>query len=172
MDYFVYHEGRQVGPLSLNELTDGLANGDYSQSDHVWHEGLNHSRPLSDLFRSQSETTSPAPPPSPQNQERQMPPPLPEQQGENQVVIPTEVMEKIRAFAQREYPDDYSMQKYTIEEQSESFSAIKQLDVSNIPASVLNQICQRAAIEYLDDYSMQKYEIEEQVEAYRRLHFD
>ena len=81
-------------------------------------------------------------------------------------------MEKIRVFAQQEYPDDYSMQKYTIEEQSESFSAIKQLDASNIPADVFNQICQQAAIEYPDDYSMRKYEIEEQVEAYRHLHFD
>lgn len=101
-----------------------------------------------------------------------MPPPIQEQQGKDQIVIPAEVMEKIRVFAQQEYPDDYSMQKYTIEEQSESFSAIKQLDASNIPADVFNQICQQAAIEYPDDYSMRKYEIEEQVEAYRHLHFD
>jgi hypothetical protein len=170
MEYYVYHEGRQVGPLSLSELTHGLANHHFSQSDHVWHEGLNHSKPLSDLFRSQSRIAPP--PPQPQNPERQMPPPLPEQQGENRVVTPAEVMEKIRAFAQREYPDDYSMQKYTIEEQSESFFAIKRLDASNIPAGVFNEICQRAAIEYPDDYSMQKYEIEEEVEAYRHLHFD
>ncbi len=156
MEYFVYHEGKQIGPLSLSELAARLANGDFAQSDHVWHEGLNYSRALSEVFRSQAQADSPVQVQSPQDQKGQALFGLSAKQPRSQPGMPPDVAKMIRAFAEREYPDDYSMQKHTIEEQRESFCAVQDIRASDIPAGVLAKIRERAATEYPDDYSMQK----------------
>lgn len=172
MEYYVYHDGRQVGPLSVSEVASRLANGDFSESDHVWHQGLSQTKALSEVFRSQSKTMPPAPVERRQNHQRLTQPAPPAQQPRNQSTIPAEVMQTIRAVATRDHPDDYSTQKYIIEDQCESFLAIKNLSAPDIPAHVLTTVCERAAIEHPDDYSTQKYIIEDQLEAYRNLHFD
>src|SRR5450432_4731476 len=51
MEYFLYRDGKQIGPLSVN----GLASGKFSQSDRVWHEGLSQSKWLSEVFQAQSQ---------------------------------------------------------------------------------------------------------------------
>jgi GYF domain 2 len=166
MEYYVYHEGRQVGPLTLGEVTDRLANGQLSQSDHVWHEGLNRSKPLSELFQPPSQAGPPI------QVERETPPyqtAPPMQQFQGVSGIPDDVMQKIRAAAAREYPDDYVMQKYTVEQQCEAFSELRKLRVPNIPPNVFAKMSASAAEEYPDDYVMQKYTIEQQLEAYRDL---
>lgn len=169
MEYFVYRDGKQIGPLILSEVTARLASGDFALFDHVWHEGLSQSKTLSELFGSQTESVPPIQEESLQDQPTESVPEPARPRGDR-VAIPPEVMNAIRIFAEREYPDDFAMQKYTIEEQRESFSAIQHLSLPDIPKSVFAKIYERAATEYPDDYSMQKYTIEEQVEAYRELH--
>lgn len=212
MEYFLYRAGKQIGPLSVDEIAAGLASGKYSQSDHVWHEGLSQSKMLSEVFQAQPQALPPADVTQPvgkagisakirqaisvfaQGQGKdtasrpnndepseqskplnetssfhgQMPPAT--DQAKSKSGIPPTVMQTIRRLAQQEYPDDYTMQRYIIEQQCESFSAIQVFPTSGIPGNVYAKIREKAVSEYPDDYSMQKYTIEQQVDAYRQLH--
>lgn len=72
--------------------------------------------------------------------------------------------------AEQEWPDDYGMQKYVIEEQTKAYKELKNYRASDIPSRVLKAITQKALREWPGDYGMQIYAIKEQVEAYRELH--
>jgi hypothetical protein len=207
MEYFLYRDGKQLGPFTVNEIAAGLAEGKYSQSDHVWHEGLNQSKMLCEAFQPQGSPPLAAPRSTNKSgifrkvgqafrefvqpsgtgdlsqpdharhealdQSSQRPAAAPEvarRQPRSEPGIPTNIMHMIRAFAQREYPDDYAMQRDVVEEQSESFSAIQLFSAPDVPSGVFATIRERAVAEYPDDYAMQKSIIEEQLEAYRHLH--
>ncbi len=81
------------------------------------------------------------------------------------------VMERIKAQARQEYPNDYSMQAYTVEWEVEAY---RELVSYQRPAGValedFHQILDGAEQEYPDDYSLQKYSVESEIRSYLKLH--
>ena len=63
--------------------------------------------------------------------------------------------EKIKAFAREEHPDDYSMQEYAFEQQTDAYKFIQ--------SAGNDEIKEIAVAEYPDDYSMQRYVYEQQL---------
>jgi len=49
MEYFVNRDGREEGPLSLEEINQRLAEGTMSPTDSAWHEGMSEWKPLETL---------------------------------------------------------------------------------------------------------------------------
>jgi hypothetical protein len=74
----------------------------------------------------------------------------------------------IKAKAESEYPDDFSMQVYIIKEQKDAVKALQNLP-QDIPKNIFEKIRQSAADQYPNDFSMRLYIEKEQIEAYREL---
>ena len=49
MEYFVTRDGRQEGPLSLDEINQRLSEGTLSPSDLAWTESMGDWKPLQDI---------------------------------------------------------------------------------------------------------------------------
>lgn len=83
----------------------------------------------------------------------------------------SDISRSIRAKAEKEWPNDYEMQKYEINKQTEAYNwVVTTSSATGVPQEVFDQIKTKAASEWPDDYEMQKYEIEKQVKAYTELH--
>jgi len=67
------------------------------------------------------------------------------------------ILDKVRAKAQKDYPNDYSTQKYVFERETESYQYMK-----TIPTSKLKSKIER---DYPLDFSTQKYVYEKETEA-------
>ncbi|MBI2794918.1 MAG: hypothetical protein HYX66_09760 [Ignavibacteria bacterium] len=80
------------------------------------------------------------------------------------------VEQRIRKAAADKYPNDYSMQKYVIDNEMKAYSELeKWVGEVGVPQNVFFSIKKQATDKYPNDYSMQKYVIEEQVKAYLDL---
>jgi len=77
---------------------------------------------------------------------------------------------EIKQRAEREYPNDFAMQKYEVDRQMKAMRALQNYRDHSLPGAVLGQIIADAKREWPTDFSMQKYEIERQSKAYRELH--
>jgi membrane protein YdbS with pleckstrin-like domain len=64
MEFFIHHDGREIGPYSESEVRSRLISGAINSSDLAWHEGASDWAPLSSFAQF---TSAP----------RQIPPPLP-----------------------------------------------------------------------------------------------
>jgi len=83
----------------------------------------------------------------------------------------SDISRSIRAFAEKRYPDDYDMQKFVINQQTEAYNWVVSVSSpAGVPQEVFEQIKTRAAHRYPDDYDMQKFVINQQTEAYTDLH--
>lgn len=71
------------------------------------------------------------------------------------------ILEKIKTKAQKQFPDDYSTQKYEIESQMEAYNYMK-----TVPSSKLKS---KAEKEFPLDFSTQKYEYDSQMKAKQEL---
>lgn len=166
MEYFLYRDGKQIGPLSVNEIAAGLASGTYSQSDHVWHEGLSQSKLLSEVFRAQSQALPPAD--------------VKEPVGNSG--ISAKMRKAISAFVQGQGKDAAS--RPNNDEPSEQSKALNETSSfrgqmppatdqakskSGIPPAVMQTIRRFAQQEYPDDYAMQRSIIEEQCESFSAI---
>jgi hypothetical protein len=76
----------------------------------------------------------------------------------------------IEQHCEREWPDDFSMRAYCIEQQQQAVAELRRGCPADIPESVFREIRRKCAREWPDDYSMRKYSEEQQVTAYRKLH--
>ena len=74
--------------------------------------------------------------------------------------------EQIKCFARNEYPTDYNMQKFIVEQQLDALQWIIAFREPRIPATDLQQILKFAQSEYPQDFSMQKFIVEQQVQGY------
>jgi len=83
--------------------------------------------------------------------------------------IPSLVHRKIRQKAESKWPDDYEMQKYTIENELEAYRSLQNMSYSGVSKKKYLQIRRNAQAKWPDDYEMQKYTIENQLGAYRSL---
>lgn len=71
------------------------------------------------------------------------------------------ILEKIKAKAQKDFPDDYSTQKYVIEEQMQAYQYMKSVPASKLKSKVEKQ--------FPLDFSTQKYEYDEQMQSKQEL---
>ena len=82
----------------------------------------------------------------------------------------SDVAGSIRAHAQKEWPNDYSMQKYVITKQTEAYKRVVAMrSAAGVPAQVFNDIKRDAINNWVNDYEMQEFEIKKQVTAYRTM---
>ena len=84
--------------------------------------------------------------------------------------VPSAILAKIKRNAANEWRDNYSMQKFQIEQQTKAYLYLKTHSDSRIPDDVLATIKRNAADEWRDNYSMQQFQIEQETKAYRALH--
>jgi|GEM_PF-2550985 len=85
------------------------------------------------------------------------------------IKITREEIQSIKEQSKIEWPDDYSMQEYYINEQLQSLSEVKKLQNEVKNHTEKNRIVQRAIIEWPKDYGMQLYKATEEIKAYERL---
>lgn len=76
------------------------------------------------------------------------------------------IAEAIRVFAKSEWPDDFSMQRHVIEEQTEAYNWLQNFVEPRVPPADMDKIFVKAIEEWPSDFAMQKHVVEEQVEAY------
>lgn len=81
----------------------------------------------------------------------------------------TDYQSLIREKAKREYPTDFEMQKYTIEQQMNAFRKLKSNQPEGIPNEVFESIRDKAKSEYPTDFEMREYTENQQVEAYKKI---
>ena len=87
----------------------------------------------------------------------------------DKIRIPNQVAESIKANAERQWPDDYSMQEYEIKEQSKAYKKVQHWIYQNRYNKVYKEIAENAQRQWHEDYTMQFYEIERQVEAFNSI---
>lgn len=77
---------------------------------------------------------------------------------------------EIRAKAAREWPRDYNMQKFVIDQQHEALDKLRTMRTpAGMPADVYKNIREDAVNRWPGDYVMQVFVINQQVEAWRSL---
>lgn len=69
----------------------------------------------------------------------------------------------------RQWPDDFSMQAYCLDQQRQAVVKLREGGPVDIPDEVFNSIRLKCANEWPDDYSMRVYCEEQQVTAFRRV---
>ncbi len=82
----------------------------------------------------------------------------------------TDAAEVIRRHCEREWPDDFSMRAYCIEQQEIALAELRRGRPADVPEGVFGHIRRKCAGEWPEDYSMRQYCEEEQIKAYRKLH--
>ena len=152
-EIYVFHDGRQLGPLSPQRVQQSLADGEFALADLAWHEGLAEWTPLSAISTFAPKST---------------PPPLPTSRPTSSKA-PDSVMQGIRALAQRDHPSDFSTQRFVIEKQIEAYRVLQHLSPPEVPSSIFATIAAEAAADHPDDYSTQLFVIEKQIDAYLEL---
>lgn len=83
--------------------------------------------------------------------------------------IPEFDLDHVKNIARSEYPTDFSMQKYTIDEQESSYKELLQIIEKNKQIPELQGIMERAFSEYPKDYSMVVYTINDQLDSLSKL---
>lgn len=82
------------------------------------------------------------------------------------MAVPPEIKEAIKAFAAKEWPGDFKMQVYVINEQMEAYEKIEILKRENRAGGDIFRTClQKATSEWADDFNMQLYELNQQIES-------
>jgi hypothetical protein len=76
----------------------------------------------------------------------------------------------INQHCESEWPDDYSMRVYCIQDQKNALSKLKQGKPKNIPEDIFAQIRRKAALDWPTDFVMRSYAENEQISAYMQLH--
>ena len=78
----------------------------------------------------------------------------------------------IRHHCENEWPDDFSMRVYCIEQQRQAVELLRRGRPRDIPENVFRGIRRRCAAEWSDDYAMRMYCEEQQIEGYRKINED
>lgn len=83
--------------------------------------------------------------------------------------LPTEVESLIKEKAAERFPDDFSMQKYVIDEQVEAYGLVEEHASESMSDEVFAKVKEKALQRFPDDFAMQKYILDEQEEAHAFL---
>lgn len=77
-----------------------------------------------------------------------------------------DVASKIKAKAVADWPDNYQMQKFQIEQQTKAYNTIQALpNTQDYNAGILK----KAVSDWIDDYMMQEFQYEQELNAYKEL---
>lgn len=79
------------------------------------------------------------------------------------------VDEIIKENAEKEWPDDFHMQGYSIDKQQKAIKVLQKGRPEDIPQKHFESIRKKAALEWPDDFHMRAYEEEKQFNALRKL---
>jgi len=80
-----------------------------------------------------------------------------------------EIQREIKERSQKQWPEDYEMQEHTIQEQTQAYHDINNLQSSYLKNEDISRIIGRAIKQWPEDYEMQLHTANEQIEAYERL---
>jgi hypothetical protein len=75
----------------------------------------------------------------------------------------------IKYHCEKEWPKDFQMRAYCIEEQRKAAATLKLGGPKDVPEDVFESIRSRCALEWPDDYTMRAYCETEQLEGYRKV---
>ena len=78
-------------------------------------------------------------------------------------------VDTIQEHCKSQWPDDFSMRGYCIEEQERALAELRRGRPADVPEDVFRQIRTKCAREWSDDFTMRQYCEEEQFKAYRKL---
>lgn len=78
----------------------------------------------------------------------------------------------IKKHCENEWPDDFNMRAYCIDEQTRALNLLKKGKPKDIPENIFLQVREKCAAEWPGDFNMQKYCEDEQLSAYRKLESD
>lgn len=78
----------------------------------------------------------------------------------------------IKHHCEKEWPDDFSMRAYCIQQQRDAVATLRRTGPDDIPVAVLAAIRRKCAAEWPDDYAMRVYCEEQQVAGYREVNGD
>jgi hypothetical protein len=81
------------------------------------------------------------------------------------MTIPAPVKQAIKARAAMDWPDDYEMQAYTIEKQSEAYAKMVHYSALDMENEIFSNCFAKATREWPEDYTMQAYTFEKQAES-------
>jgi len=81
-----------------------------------------------------------------------------------------DVMQMIRSRAQRDFPDDFSTQRYQINQELEAWRKLQAFEAPDIPELVLDTVMKRAEGDFPDDFSTRLYQIRQELDAWADLH--
>lgn len=87
----------------------------------------------------------------------------------DQIAIPQDTIDKIKAQAAEKWPNDYSMQAYTIKQQKEGYKKSHAWYENYKHNEAARNIFDTAQEKWPNDYAMQFYEIEKQVEGLLKI---
>ena len=80
----------------------------------------------------------------------------------------SEADEVIEQHCEREWPDDFSMRVYCLDQQRQAVTKLREGGPGDIPDEIFHGIRLKCAREWPDDYSMRVYCEEQQVTAFRK----
>jgi hypothetical protein len=81
----------------------------------------------------------------------------------------SEAEQVIRRRCERDWPNDYNMRDYCIQQQHEALAILMQGRPEDIPHEVFSGIRSKCAAEWPEDYNMRQYCEKQQLNAYRKL---
>lgn len=97
------------------------------------------------------------------------PPPTGQKGKVGPVEMPEEVLALIQAKAERDFPDDFSTQRYQIHTEITAWKQLRRFQPPGVPDDVLSVILSKAEADFPDDFSTRLYQAKNEVAAWKKL---
>jgi hypothetical protein len=83
--------------------------------------------------------------------------------------IPKEVADQIRQRAAKQFPTDFSTQKFVIESEIKAWRDLQDFSAPGVPEHVVQLIFDRASVQFPNDFSTQMFVLQSEVAAWKDL---
>lgn len=87
----------------------------------------------------------------------------------DEYIIDTETESTIKPFCRKEWPKDYEMQKYCVDEQKKALAKLLEEKPNDIPSKIFDAIRVKCREEWPNDYNMRFFCEKKQIKAWRDL---
>ena len=81
-----------------------------------------------------------------------------------------DVIHKIRAKAAKDFPNNFSTQKYQIDKETQAWREIQNFSDSSIPDEILQPIINKAKADFSDNYLTCLYQIKKEIESWKEIY--
>ena len=85
------------------------------------------------------------------------------------IKIPEDVEKKIKAYADKKWPENYEMQLYTLKKQRIAFQKMTNLKALSTTNKIIMKIIKKSEEDWPQNYEMQVYQSKKQMKAYLEL---